>query len=209
MKADASAEERAKVFAALADADKREREAAAAAKEAAAAAAEKEADMTDKEADTTEKEPAAVEDAPAKTEKEEATAEKALVKTEKDGDAADQQAAGGDDDDGDAGAGYVFRKRLPRLYNQDCLENLDEEELHVKRFPSLAPRVWLTNRLARVLRAALAVVPRSRLHRRYGQAGADQQGGGLPEEPAPTEAGPACVLGLRVVFGVRSLVLRQ
>ena len=37
--------------------------------------------------------------------------------------------------DGDAGAGYVFRKRLPRLYNQDCLENLDEEELHVKRFP--------------------------------------------------------------------------
>ena len=96
---------------------------------------DKEADTTEKEPAAVEKEPAAVEDAPAKTEKEEATAEKALVKTEKDGDAADQQAAGGDDDDGDARAGYVFRKRLPRLYNQDCLENLDEEELHVKRFP--------------------------------------------------------------------------
>ena len=97
---------------------------------------DKEADTTEKEPAAVEKEPAAVEDAPAKTEKEEATAEKALVKTEKDGDAADQQAAGGDDDDGDAGAGYVFRKRLPRLYNQDCLENLDEEELHVTpRFP--------------------------------------------------------------------------
>ena len=89
------------MFAALADADKRERD-------AAAAAAEKEAAMTDKEPAAVEKEPAAVEDAPAKTEQEEATAAKALVKTEKDGDAADQQAAGGDDGaTGDRAAQFV------------------------------------------------------------------------------------------------------